>query len=235
MKIFAYNISIEFSVINPSQNYQFPMMKWTDFLQEIETKTPFEGQIFYFSETEMQEIPAQLLAFQAQEKWRNLTISLHFLFSDETEKELFTAVFMGFFKGKEAAGGIVQNEKSEYLFIFNREKWTFAKGHTEKGEDFDTTALREVQEETGLHSLKMGKKVCVTYHTFFKHRWKMKITHWYRMTANSNEPLVPQTEEYITDVRWISAKEWWEKNWDTYPLVNELMQHEMQVELYIVK
>jgi ADP-ribose pyrophosphatase YjhB (NUDIX family) len=229
MKIYAYHLSFAFSVINKTQNYQFPMMKWADFLAVIAQNEPFEGQNFYIFDNNLQATPAQLLAFQSEDKWRNLPITLHFLFEDEAEKELFVAIFMGFFKAREAAGGIVQNEKSEYLFIFNREKWTFAKGHVEKGEEVSAAALREVEEETGLQSLKMGDKIGTTYHTFFKNKWKMKVTHWYRMLAESSETLVPQTEEYITDVRWISAQEWWAKTWETYPLVNELMQNEMRI------
>jgi len=229
MKIYAYHLSFEFSVINKTQKHQFPTMKWADFLELTAKKMPFEEQIFYIFDTNIQETPAQLLAFQSEEKWRNQSLTLHFLFADEAEKELFVAIFMGFFKHKEAAGGIVQNEKGEYLFIFNREKWTFAKGHTEKGEEIAETAFREVQEETGLKSLQMGEKIVTTYHTFFKHKWKMKVTHWYRMFAQSDEPLIPQIEEHITDVRWISAQEWWEKPWETYPLVNDLMQNEMKI------
>lgn len=231
MKIYAYNLVMEFSVVDKSLNYQFPLMKWTDFLQNTQQEIPFHGKIFYISETNVQDTPAQLLAFQSEQKWRNLSMTIHFVFPDEAEKTLFVGIFMGFFKGKDAAGGIVQNEKGEYLFIYNREKWTFAKGHQEKGEATDDAALREVQEETGLQSLQMGAKICTSYHTFFKNKWKMKITHWYRMSANSSEPLVPQIEEYITDVRWISMEDWWDLEWATYPLVNELMQQEKRLQL----
>ena len=52
-----------------------------------------------------------------------------------------------------AGGGLVYNQKGEVLFIFRNGKWDLPKGGTEKGEEIDETALREVEEETGVGKL----------------------------------------------------------------------------------
>lgn len=57
-----------------------------------------------------------------------------------------------------SAGGIiyrVRNGEREFFFIRDPYgKWTFPKGHQELGETMAETAIREIQEETGLTNLK---------------------------------------------------------------------------------
>ncbi len=116
--------------------------------------------------------------------------------------------FFKHFKIVEAAGGIVQNEKKELLFIFRRDKWDLPKGKMEKNETEDICAEREIQEETGLQKLKLKKKIGETYHTydeFGKHI--LKISHWFYFTSSSSEVLKPQLEEDITKIEWIKTKD----------------------------
>ena len=48
----------------------------------------------------------------------------------------------------------------EYLLLQYDEKyWGFAKGRVEKGESFSETAMRELEEETGIKKLKLIKKL----------------------------------------------------------------------------
>ena len=49
-----------------------------------------------------------------------------------------------------AGGGLVINSKGEYLLIRRSGLWDLPKGHQEPGEPIEETALREVEEETGL-------------------------------------------------------------------------------------
>lgn len=103
----------------------------------------------------------------------------------------------------QAAGGIVENEKGEYLFIFRASHWDLPKGHREKGENLETTALREVMEETGIQKLAIKEKIGVTYHVYnMGCRREIKETHWYRMESYSNEQLFPQYDEGIVKVEW---------------------------------
>ncbi len=60
---------------------------------------------------------------------------------------------------KESAGGVIVNEKNEVVIVFTDTKsWQFPKGTVEKDEDYLKTAIREIEEETGLKNLKLIKK-----------------------------------------------------------------------------
>ncbi len=109
--------------------------------------------------------------------------------------------FQTHFKKIVAAGGLVLNEKNEFLFIFRGYKWDLPKGRIEDGENIEETAVREVQEECGLNQIALHEFLITTYHLFFQNKQhKLKETHWYLMNTNSNETLIPQVEEGITEV-----------------------------------
>ena len=50
----------------------------------------------------------------------------------------------------ESAGGLVCNRSHHILLMFKRGKWDMPKGRIEEGQSREATALREVEEETGL-------------------------------------------------------------------------------------
>jgi len=108
----------------------------------------------------------------------------------------------------EAAGGCVLNEKDELLCIYRFGKWDLPKGKQEDGELHHETALREVEEETGLSGLVIEKPLPSTYH-MYKLRSKdvVKRTYWYQMRASSSAELIPQTEEGIEDIRWVARED----------------------------
>ena len=58
------------------------------------------------------------------------------------------------FREVDAAGGLVSNRRGDYLLIRRNGLWDLPKGHRENGEDITVTALREVQEETGVRHLR---------------------------------------------------------------------------------
>lgn len=125
----------------------------------------------------------------------------------------------------EAAGGIVQNDKKDILFIFRRGKWDLPKGKLEKKETPETAASREVEEETGVKGLKLKKKIGETYHTydeFGKHI--LKISHWFYFTCNSKQELQPQTEEDISETKWIKTKDIREPMSNTYENIKDIMR-----------
>ncbi len=116
--------------------------------------------------------------------------------------------FKSLFKVIEAAGGIVNDGEDNILFIFRRGSWDLPKGKIDKGEKKKEAAVREVEEETGITDITIGKKIRTTRHTYRTKDKKraIKKTYWYEMTA-SNQKLIPQKEEDITKAEWIPLSE----------------------------
>lgn len=124
-----------------------------------------------------------------------------------------------------AAGGMVMNERGEVLFMFRRGKWDLPKGKLDPGETLEACALREVEEETGVKKLELKKFLLVTEH-FYQERGIsiLKKSHWYLMAARSEEKLVPQTEEDITELRWIGAGDINIVERNTYPAILDVLK-----------
>jgi 8-oxo-dGTP pyrophosphatase MutT (NUDIX family) len=107
----------------------------------------------------------------------------------------------------EAAGGLVFNEKEDLLMIYRRGHWDLPKGKVDEGESLEECAIREVSEETGLQNLTLIKKLHTTYHTYHMNGIHvLKPSHWFLISHKGNEPLVPQTEEDITEIKWMSKE-----------------------------
>jgi ADP-ribose pyrophosphatase YjhB (NUDIX family) len=138
--------------------------------------------------------------------------------------ELLKANFFSQFDIIEAAGGIVQNEKKELLFIFRRGKWDLPKGKLETNETIETCAQREVEEETGVVQLTLKRKVGETYH-IYKEKGKtiLKISHWFYFTCPSSQKMVAQTEEDIDEVKWIATQDIKEPMANTYKNIKEIL------------
>jgi ADP-ribose pyrophosphatase YjhB (NUDIX family) len=112
--------------------------------------------------------------------------------------------FCAEFKVIEAGGGLIKNDKNEHLFIFRHDKWDLPKGKLNKKESPEQGAVRECEEECGLTDIKLGNLLVHTYHIYlYKNNWALKKTWWYNMHSNQTK-LVPQLEEHITKVEWIS-------------------------------
>jgi 8-oxo-dGTP pyrophosphatase MutT (NUDIX family) len=124
----------------------------------------------------------------------------------------------------EAAGGIVQNENKELLFILRKGKWDLPKGKLDKGEELVTCAEREIKEETGVENLKLKKSIGTTYHTydeFGKHF--LKISHWFFFITKGHQSLQPQTEEDITEIKWFLTKDIRTPMANTYPNIKDIL------------
>ncbi len=132
--------------------------------------------------------------------------------------------FFKIFTPIEAAGGMVQNDKNELLFIYRLAKWDLPKGKVETGEELAACALREVEEETGVRHLKLQYKMGETYHTYSAYgKHFLKTTHWYYMTCSSNQTLVPQTEEDISAIKWVLPESIAEQLNNTYPSIRDIL------------
>ncbi|WP_353779811.1 NUDIX domain-containing protein [Winogradskyella sp. 3972H.M.0a.05] len=104
-----------------------------------------------------------------------------------------------------AGGGKVRNKKGEILFIYRNNKWDLPKGKAERRETIDKTAIREVEEETGVTGLSIVKPLERTYHIFKRNgRHKIKVTYWFEMKTDFEGELFPQEAEGITKVKWLN-------------------------------
>jgi 8-oxo-dGTP pyrophosphatase MutT (NUDIX family) len=126
-----------------------------------------------------------------------------------------------------AAGGLVFNDNNELLMIFRRGKWDLPKGKLDEGETIEDCAVREVKEETGLENVSMGNFAGITFHEYFEPRINddvLKESHWYKMHAPGDQPLVPQTEEDIEMIEWVDAKHISEKLQNSYANIIEIIE-----------
>lgn len=123
-----------------------------------------------------------------------------------------------------AAGGLIQNEKKELLFMFRRDKWDLPKGKLDKGETLAQCAVREVTEETGLKDVQLDAPLLITYHTYDESgKHFLKETHWFSMRAPGKQTLVPQQEEQISELKWAGRKELGALTANTYPSVVDVL------------
>lgn len=125
-----------------------------------------------------------------------------------------------------AAGGLVKNTDGEILLIFRRGNWDLPKGKLDEGETIAECAKREVQEETGLQQLEVGKQIQITYHTYVQFgKHILKESHWYAMKATVSEKLIPQTEEDITQIIWAKKEDLNKYYSKTFPTIIEVLKH----------
>ena len=125
----------------------------------------------------------------------------------------------------DAAGGLVGNDRGQYLLIFRNGLWDLPKGKREKGESTAENAVREVMEECGIPAPELGELICVTDHTYHRDgQFVLKHTYWYSMSVSSSAPTRPQTEEGITQTAWVPAGEIRQYAGQTYPSINEVFE-----------
>ncbi len=138
------------------------------------------------------------------------TIVVHHPYSYKLESRLFSR-----FNIIRAGGGMVINENDEALLIFRNGKWDLPKGKMDPGESIKDTAIREVEEETGIKGLQLDELISLndTEQTFTLHTYVdkednkiLKPVFWYLMKA-PKQHLVPQKEEGISACRWVHIDE----------------------------
>lgn len=147
-------------------------------------------------------------AFDALLKYLNSKVPIGILSLHITayDYDSIKAYLQGKFKIIKAAGGLVR-KKDKFLMIYRMKKWDLPKGKREKKEKYLETAVREVAEECSV-SVKIGPKICTTWHTYTMNRRAMlKKTKWYAMDLQDDSKMTPRIEEDIEELRWMSSKE----------------------------
>ncbi|HSR42984.1 MAG TPA: NUDIX hydrolase [Longimicrobiales bacterium] len=110
-----------------------------------------------------------------------------------------------------SAGGVVyrlDDGVPRFLLIRDPyENWGLPKGHVERGEAAEETALREVREETGIESLDLREPLG-TIDWFFREGPDLihKYCHFFLMETETTRT-VPQLSEGITDCIWLPLEE----------------------------
>lgn len=110
-----------------------------------------------------------------------------------------------------SAGGVVyrRNAGSTYFLLIRDpyENWGLPKGHVERGETPEQTAVREVTEETGLQDLEL-RDVLDTIDWFFREGPDLihKYCHFFLMETTATETR-PQLDEGITECVWLPLDE----------------------------
>ena len=184
------------------------------FLLTDERNFPREATHFlaYGKEEEMQAFVFQLL----QGPHAFFAVIRH----DDAE-ELF-ARFQACFRTVEAAGGAVW-EGGRLLVIKRFGVYDLPKGHREAGETVEECAVREVEEECGVHRVRITSPLAETWHIYEREQvWHLKRTYWYAMDCPPDSPLTPQTEEGIEAVFWLPAEEIEEAAQETYPSLRDI-------------
>lgn len=123
-------------------------------------------------------------------------------------------------KTEVSAGGLVFKKTGNGIMIAMLKdsygKWTFPKGHVEKGESYIKAATREIEEEMGLKDLRPAGKLGVI-DIWFRDRFEDKGTlihkyiHYFLFKVDSKavlvKPKVKEKGERISAVKWISISE----------------------------
>ena len=123
----------------------------------------------------------------------------------------------------EAAGGVVRFE-NKFLMIYRNGLWDIPKGHIEIGEDYESGAIREVEEECGIVGPVIVECLCETYHTYlYQGKKTLKKTIWFVMDYSGGEKLTPEKEEGITDAKWFNHEEFLNIRGNTYGSINEVI------------
>ena len=159
---------------------------------EMETETDFKN--FMIDSVDINKVLAKL----KKDKYKSVRLV-------GVDKDVLLKKFLALLPNVIAGGGKVYNANNEILFIFRNGKWDLPKGKAEAKETINQTALREVEEETGITGLSITKPLEITYHIFKRNdRHYIKVTYWFQMYSEYEGELIPQEKEGITKVKWIA-------------------------------
>lgn len=109
-----------------------------------------------------------------------------------------------------AGGVIIKKERGKprvFLIKDSYGRWTWPKGHIEKGEKPEVAALREITEETGLKKIEILKRIGKQeYYFTLKKKLIFKTVYIFLIKAAARQKFRIQTRE-IEKGGWFSAEE----------------------------
>lgn len=139
------------------------------------------------------------------------------------EPDAVFAAFAAEFTPVEAAGGIVVNNRGEWLMIHRNGRWDLPKGHLEECETLEECAVREVGEETGVTGARVERPLCDTLHAYNLYgSWELKRTHRFRMRIVGCTQPAPQREEGIDRARWCTPEQVRNNLEGTFPTIRRV-------------
>ena len=135
-----------------------------------------------------------------------------------------------------SAGGIVIRRKNSEIFfavmLDSYQKWTFPKGHVEKGETLEETAVRETFEELGIDKLTVLKylgKIDIWFRDKFTKKGMLihKDIHYFLFEAEPNSKLSSDPKQHSYDAKWVSKKDILEVSdySDMVPIVKKALEY----------
>ena len=105
------------------------------------------------------------------------------------------------------AGSVIINHKNEILLIFRKGKWDLPKGKASKKGKLLSVAINESIEETGLKKKNLKLIKPLNKSSSVK-KDGIILDYWFLLEYDGKKlKLKPQTEEGITDYRWVSKKD----------------------------
>lgn len=198
MKLFINNKRIKF--IHESKSLKKSEFDSFLYANHIDANQKYVGKILIYK-----CLDAQILAFlklletPAFEKVNSVSFITEDI--EQTEKAIKTD-----FKIIKAAGGLVLKE-DKILMINRLNTWDLPKGKLENDENNAIAAVREVEEECGVLAENRAK-LCSTWHSYtHKDKRILKKTTWFLMSCLDDSNMNPQTEEGITEIKWMSVDE----------------------------
>jgi bis(5'-nucleosidyl)-tetraphosphatase len=117
---------------------------------------------------------------------------------------------------KDKSFGVVpvfKNTNGELLFCLVQhqgEHWGFPKGHPDKNESEEETALRELKEETGLEEVKLLQDVSFNQNYVFEKdgvKYDKSVKYFLGLVASKDTKTLDEFIDEITEVKWLSHKE----------------------------
>ncbi len=115
------------------------------------------------------------------------------------------------FEYMNTAGGLVINKHNQVLLIYKKGKWDLPKGKQEVNESLSFSAIREVQEETGININFIGMVIPLIITPYIKKVNGIKETryaNWFIMPySNDDLRTFPQLEEKIEIINWVNIED----------------------------